>query len=94
VGLHADIHQAHSEVTISLDGEFRKGEFDQLREILSHFRRRGCRTFVLDFTRAAPLGPALQRTLRDLFGDAELPPARPVANCAIRLLAEAPAARP
>jgi hypothetical protein len=94
MGLHADIHQAHRVVTIALSGEFRKGEFDQLREILSHFRRRGCQAFILDFSHAAPLGPGVKRSLRHVFGDAELPPARTLSNCAIRLLAETPAARP
>jgi hypothetical protein len=94
MGLHADIHQARLEVTIALHGEFRKGEFDQLRAILSHFRRRGCRTFIVDFSRAAPLGPGVQRSLRNLFGHAGLPPARTLSNCAIRLSAETPAARP
>lgn len=94
MGLHANIHQARREVTIALHGEFRAGEFDQLRAILSHFRRRGCRTFILDFSRTAPLGPGVRRSLRDLFGGAGLLPSRTLRNCAIRLLAETPAARP
>jgi hypothetical protein len=94
MGLHADIHQAHREVTIALHGEFRNGEFNQLRAILSHFRHRGCQTFILDFSRTAPLGPGVRRSLRDLFGGAGLPTSRTLRNCAIRLLAETPAARP
>ena len=94
MGLHADIHQARLEVTIALHGKFRRGEFNQLRAILSHFRRRGCRTFIVDFSRTAPLGPAVQRSLRDIFGNAGLPPGRTLSNCAIRLSAETPAARP
>jgi hypothetical protein len=94
MGLHVNIHQARREVTIALHGEFRKGEFDQLREILSHFMRRGCRTFILDFSQTAPLGPGTRRTLRNLMGGAGLSSARTLRNCAIRLLADTPAARP
>lgn len=94
MGLHADIHQLHREVTISLSGEFRKGEFDQLRAIISHFQHRGCRSFVLDFSQTAPLNAGVRRSLQNLIGSAGFPALSTLHNSAIRLLADTPAARP
>lgn len=94
MGLHANIHQLNREVTISLCGEFRKGEFEQLRQILTHFQRRGCQTFVLDFRQAAPLSTAAKRSLQSLIGGAGFPRKRSIQNSAIRLLADTPAVRP
>lgn len=94
MGLHADIHQLHREVTIALCGEFRKREFDQLRAIISHFQQRGCRTFVLDFSQTAPLSVGAKRSLQDLIGSAGFPALATLRNSAIRLLADTPAARP
>ena len=66
MGLHAKIHQKDSEVSISLTGEFHAPEYDQLAEIVKHFRSRGCRQFVLDVRGVTRMNAATEATLRRL----------------------------
>lgn len=94
MGLHAHIRQANQAVSIALCGEFRDPELTQLEAILSHFRNRGCRKFLLDLRRVAPISPAAATTLRHLIGQPDLPSQRRLSASAIRLLAESPAALP
>jgi|WetSurMetagenome_2_1015567.scaffolds.fasta_scaffold460174_1 hypothetical protein len=94
MGLHAHIRQVGHEVMLTLAGEFRSPEFDQLAAILSHYQSRGCRLFVLDLSRAKPLTTDAVSKLRKLMGATGS--ATPVLEgSAIRLLlADTPAARP
>jgi len=94
VGLHAQIHQFDRDVTISLCGEFRSTELNQLQAILGHFHRRGCRRFVLDLSQIAPLTPDATRSLQRMIGSTGFSSTRMLRNSAIRLLADTPAARP
>ena len=55
MGLHAQIHQNDQEVSIALSGEVHSPEYDQLVEIVKHFRNRGCHEFVLDLKGIARL---------------------------------------
>jgi hypothetical protein len=66
VGLHAQIHQKDSEVSIALTGEFQAPEYDQLAAIVKHFRNRGCRHFVLDLRGIARMNSATEASLRRL----------------------------
>jgi hypothetical protein len=93
MGLLAHIHQIGSEVTVSLRGQLRHPELVQLGAILAHFRHRGCRTFVVDFSRVEPLNAAANRTLQNLMGNYSDSASRTLPNCAIRSLADTPAAR-
>jgi hypothetical protein len=94
MGLHAQIHQSHLEVTIALSGRFQRPELNQLRAILAHFYGRGCRNFVLDLSRMSPLSPFVEAYLHRLIGQSGSPASRQVHGRAIRLLAESPAASP
>jgi hypothetical protein len=88
MGLHALIHQYNREVSIALRGEIRRPECDQLRAILSHFHRRGCRTFVLDLSQISPLSPAAKDSLNTLIGQPGLPTTPLTAGHAVRLLTD------
>jgi hypothetical protein len=91
MGLHAQIHQLDREVTISLCGEFRRPEIDQLQAILNHFHNRGCRRFVLDLSQIAPLSPAAKNSLNRLIGQGDSTlTERTIKGSAIRLLADSP----
>ena len=94
MGLHAQIHQVHEEVAIALCGEIRAPELDQLRAILTHFHRRGCRRFLLDLSQTSPFDPAAEAALSQLIGHPGFPTTKQVHGSAIRLLADTPAARP
>lgn len=92
MGLHAHIHQLDREVTIALSGRFRSPEQDQLHEILLHFHRRGCRSFVLDVRHLDPQHSAFTATLPALPGYTAAAAAGSIPDSAIRLLADSPAA--
>jgi hypothetical protein len=93
MGLHAHIRQIGPQVMLTLAGEFRAPELDQLAAILAHYQSRGCRTFVLDLSRAQPLTKNAFSRLQRLMGATGS--ATPVLEgSAIRLLADTPAARP
>jgi hypothetical protein len=94
MGLHAQIHQLDREVTIALCGEIRPPEFAQLRAIVSHFHKRGCRRFVLDLSQIAPLSPAASNSLSHLIEQSGKTSTRLIRSDAIRLLADTPAAHP
>ncbi|MFZ5433302.1 MAG: hypothetical protein ACOZB3_05955 [Calditrichota bacterium] len=94
MGLHAHIHQANRDVLIALNGEIKGAEFDQLREILTHFQRRGCQRFVLDFSQIPPLTPAAKASLARLTGQPGFPSLQIRDSSAIRSHADTPAARP
>ncbi len=66
MGLHAQIHQTENEVSIALTGEIHAPEYDQLAEIVKHFRNRGCRYFVLDLRGIARMNAATEASLRRL----------------------------
>ncbi len=93
MGLHAQIHQQENEVSIALTGEIHAPEYDQLAEIVKHFRNRGCRHFVLDLRGLVRMNAATKASLRRLV---EGPRFRSGQNnsSAIRLSADNPAARP
>jgi hypothetical protein len=88
MGLHAHIHQYQREVSIALRGEIRRPECDQLRAILSHFHRRGCRTFVLDLSQISPLTPAAKDSLETLIGQPGFSPSPLAVGHAVRLLTD------
>ena len=73
MGLHAQIHQTDHEVSIALSGEVHSPEYNQLVEIVEHFRNRGCHEFVLDLKGVARLNETTEASLRRLV---EAPRAR------------------
>jgi hypothetical protein len=94
MGLHANIHQLGREVSIALEGQFRSAEAGQLQAILVHFHSRGCRTFMLDLSRVAPLDAHARKSLSALIGESPISARSISSGSAIRLLADTPAAHP
>jgi hypothetical protein len=94
MGMHARIHQFGPEVSIALEGNLRAAEVSQLQAILVHFRSRGCRTFLLDMSRMAPLTVQAKASLRSLICDVQPSSDVSLPGSAIRLLADSPAAHP
>lgn len=94
MGLHAHIHQSRRHVTIALTGQFRNGELDQIREIVAHFRRRGCSQIVLDLSRMKDTSSSVCASLARMTGRLTREAVPTQHNCAIRPQADTPAARP
>lgn len=94
MGLHAHIHQSHRNVTIALTGQFRNGELDQVREIIAHFRRRGCRRIVLDVSHMPNISSSVRASLDRLIRRPTREALASKRTCAIRPQADTPAARP
>lgn len=92
MGLHATVHQEQSSAIISLGGQLQSSGMLQIRAILSHLYARGCRRFVIDLTKLAPVTPRQRRQLGALLGRPLAIP--PKTSCAVRRLADTSAARP
>jgi hypothetical protein len=92
MGLHASVHQVHSSALINLGGKLEEAGLTQIQAIVSHLHGRGCRTFVLDTTKLAPITPTQRRQLAGIIGQPLVRSAQGFR--AIRRLAEPSAARP
>jgi hypothetical protein len=94
VGLRATIHQRGAEAFVALGGEFCTVSVPQLGAIFNHLHSRGCRRYVVDLTGLSPMPPALHKRLSGILGLLPGIAGHLSESCAVRHLADSPAARP
>lgn len=79
---------------VAFGGELQASNFGQIRAIFSHLHSRGCRHFVVDITALEPMSRPLHRKLSALLGITQAATSRLQRDCALRLTADYPVARP